>query len=127
MKRRFRVTVNGETFTVEVEEVEEASRVETPPAPSQTTAEAPRRVEQAKRARPKPAVTEGVVTAPIPGVVSEVRVSVGEAVEAGAPLLVLEAMKMENEIYAPVAGVVKEVYVETGQRVGRDERLVLIS
>jgi len=127
MKRRFKVTVDGETFTVEVEEIAESSRVETPPAIERPAAVTPRRVEGAERARPEQAVGEGVVTAPMPGVISEVKVGVGDPVEAGTSLLVLEAMKMENEIYAPVGGVVSEVYVEAGQRVGRGDRLVLIS
>ena len=127
MKRRFRVTVDGEAFIVEVEEIEATSRAEAPPASERAVAVTPRRVERVERVRAEQAVGEGVVTAPMPGVVSQVKVGVGDPVEAGAPLLVLEAMKMENEIYAPVGGVVGEVYVEAGQRVGRGDRLILIS
>jgi len=65
--------------------------------------------------------------APLPGVVSEVRVAVGDRVDPGSVVLVLEAMKMENEVYAPAGGVVEEVYVEPGRQVGRGDRLVLIS
>jgi len=121
MKRRFRVTVDGETFVVEVEEIE-TTPVKEAPSTKRVTAAAPRRVERGRQTD-----GEGVVTAPLPGVVSEVRVGVGDRVEAGVVLLVLEAMKMENEVYAPVGGVVREVYVETGQQVGRGDRLVLIS
>lgn len=120
MKRRFKVTVDGETFVVEVEEIGAAPVGETPPGEGPVST-APRRVERERTGG------EGVVTAPLPGVVSEVRVVVGDRVEARAVLLVLEAMKMENEIYAPVGGVVKEVYVEAGQQVGRGDRLVLVS
>ncbi|MFQ6054072.1 MAG: biotin/lipoyl-containing protein, partial [Candidatus Bathyarchaeia archaeon] len=61
------------------------------------------------------------------GVVSEVRVGVGDHVEAGSVLLVLEAMKMENEIYAPASGLVEEVYIEKGQQVARGEGLLRLS
>ena len=121
MKRRFKVTVEGETFIVEVEEIEAARVVEAP------SVERPIAVTPERTGKTAQAVVGGLVTAPLPGVVSEVRVDVGDDVEAGSVLLVLEAMKMENEIYAPVGGVVKEVYVEAGQQVGRGDRLILIS
>ncbi|RLI07786.1 acetyl-CoA carboxylase biotin carboxyl carrier protein subunit [Candidatus Bathyarchaeota archaeon] len=121
MKRRFRVTVDGETFVVEVEEIETAP-VKKASSTERSTAAAPRRIERRGQTD-----GESVVTAPLPGVVSEVRIGVGDRVEAGAVLLVLEAMKMENEVYAPVGGVVSEIYVEAGQQVGRGDRLVLIS
>lgn len=66
----------------------------------------------------------GVVRAPMPGLVVRVFVEPGAAVAAGAGLLVLEAMKMENELRAPVAGVVRAVRVEPGQAVEKGESLV---
>jgi len=57
------------------------------------------------------------ITAPIPGLVVKVLVEEGQAVELNAPLVILEAMKMENEIRAPRAGVVKDIVVEVGQSV----------
>ena len=124
MKRKFRVTVDGEAFDVEVEEITEAG--------------APPRVEIAPKMAPPARVQEGSrpitrsgemgeVVAPLPGVISEIRVAEGDNVEAGSVLLVLEAMKMENEIYAPVEGIVSKVYVEVGQQVGRGDRLIVIS
>lgn len=59
----------------------------------------------------------GVVTAVMPGVVVELLVKPGARVAKGAPLLILSAMKMQNEIAAPVDGVVKEVFVAPGQAV----------
>jgi biotin carboxyl carrier protein len=115
MKRKFRVRIGEETFIVEVEEiVEEGGRSEARPISV---------AQQPVRAAP----SGGLVVAPMPGVVTEVRVKVGDAVKAGAPLLVLEAMKMENEIFASIDGVVREIYVDVGSRVGRGERLLLIS
>ena len=124
MKRKFRVTVDGETFLVEVEEVEGGGP--SPPALKNRATRPPVAVKD----QAKPIIgtdQEGYVLAPLPGVVSEVRVTKGSQVEKGAILLVLEAMKMENEIYAPADGVVEEVFVEVGQQVGRGDRLLLIS
>ena len=119
--RKFKVTVDGETYVVEVEEIrDEAQKIESVKAV---------RVERAppsEAARPQAPAVAGLVTAPLPGVVSELRTSVGARVEAGDVLLVLEAMKMENEIHAPTAGTVEEVHVEAGQQVGRGDPLVKI-
>jgi biotin carboxyl carrier protein len=69
----------------------------------------------------------GDVRSVMPGVVKEIRVRVGDVVEAKAPLLVLEAMKMENEIRADRAGVVKKVHVTAGQAVDKGALLVTLS
>jgi len=67
-----------------------------------------------------------VVTAPIPGIVVELRVSEGDEIEAGQALLVLEAMKMQNEIASTQAGVVSKITVEQGQTVAVNDPLVRI-
>lgn len=79
---------------------------------------------EALTARPRNG--DGRVKAPIPGQITRVLVSVGQAVAAGEPLLVLEAMKMENEIRAPRAGVVTAVHVAAGRGVTRNELLAEI-
>ena len=66
----------------------------------------------------------GLIAAPIPGVISSVAVAVGDTVEAGSRLLVLEAMKMENELLAPFAGTVSALHVAAGDTVNRGDRLV---
>ena len=68
--------------------------------------------------------TAGLVRAPMPGLVVRVLVSEGEAVAAGQGLLVLEAMKMENEIRAPAAGVVGRVAVQQGLAVEKGQVLL---
>lgn len=68
----------------------------------------------------------GVLNAVMPGVVVELLVSAGDAVEAGQPLLILEAMKMQNEIAAEVAGVISAVHVSKGQAVEGGAKLVTI-
>ncbi len=68
----------------------------------------------------------GAVTAPLPGKVLLVKVKEGDQVEAGTVLLVLEAMKMENEIRSPKAGVVKEIMATTGANVSGGDCLVVV-
>ena len=62
----------------------------------------------------------------MPGVVVEVLVEVGASVEECQPILILEAMKMQNEIAAPATGTVESIFVEQGQAVGGGEKLVAI-
>ena len=119
--RKFKVTVDGETYVVEVEEIrDETKKIESVK---------PVRIEKVPPgdpARPQAPAAPWFVTAPLPGVVSDLRTTVGARVEAGDVLLVLEAMKMENEIHAPSGGTVEEVRVEAGQQVGRGDPLVKI-
>ena len=68
----------------------------------------------------------GHVTTSMPATVVEVLVEEGASVEAGAPLLVTEAMKMESELQAPISGTVKAVHVKKGDRVNPDEALIEI-
>jgi biotin carboxyl carrier protein len=70
------------------------------------------------------AAGDGRVKAPIPGLIARLNVDVGQSVESGQPLLVLEAMKMENEIRAPKNGVVRQVAVKPGQTVMLGELLL---
>ncbi len=72
------------------------------------------------------AAYEGDVTTPIPGKIISVLVKTGERVKIGQPVLIVEAMKMENEIHATRDGIVKEIYVTEGDNVMPDEALLLI-
>jgi methylmalonyl-CoA carboxyltransferase small subunit len=121
MKRKFKVTVDGKTYTVEVEEETGKREIPNPVIPPKARVSV--------RERPvstRATVEDGAITAPLPGVVSDIRVSKGDPVDAGAVLLVLEAMKMENEIHSPSSGVVEEVYVGVGEQVGRGAPLVKV-
>jgi len=70
---------------------------------------------------------EIAIKAPMPGLIIDVPVVVGQAVEAGNILVILESMKMENELRAPRAGVVSQVRVQNGQSVEQQETLVAIT
>lgn len=111
--RTFNVKVNGTSYTVEVEEVGASN---TQPAQPQVAApQAPKAVEA-----PKPQVTGGTqVVAPMPGLVVNLKVADGSSVKKDQAILVLEAMKMENDIVAPCDGVIsyqvqKGANVDTG-------------
>jgi acetyl-CoA/propionyl-CoA carboxylase biotin carboxyl carrier protein len=69
----------------------------------------------------------GPVTSPMPGTVLVVKAAVGDVVTAGAPLLVVEAMKMEHTITAPVDGVLTELHVKAGQQVALNQPLALVT
>lgn len=71
-------------------------------------------------------VGELPVKAPMPGLVVAVPVEIGSAVKSGQPVIILEAMKMENEIRAPRAGTVKAIKVAKGQAVNKDDPLVIL-
>jgi len=75
--------------------------------------------------RPTPA-SGGVVKAPMPGLVVRVEVQEGQRVDAGAGLVVVEAMKMENELRAPRPGVVSRIHVKPGQTVDKGVPLVTL-
>lgn len=120
--KNYRITVNGVAYDVTVEEVggsEVAAPVAAPAA--SPVAAAP--------AAPKAAIPAGASTAvaPMPGTIVRVDVKAGDAVKKGDVLVVLEAMKMENDICAPVDGKVVAVSVEKGQSVVADEVLVTIA
>lgn len=77
----------------------------------------------------KGATASGTATiyAPMPGLVVGVPIEVGHAVNAGQPVLILEAMKMENDLTAPITGTIKEVRVSKGQTVEQGAALVVIA
>ncbi len=75
----------------------------------------------------RPVSRDGRIKAPIPGLIKAVFAAKGDRVEAGQPLIVLEAMKMENEIHAPKSGVVTQISVKPGQDVTLHEVLAEIS
>lgn len=128
--RKFRVNVNGSAYEVEVEELG-AAAVHSAPAPAPVSAPAPKPAAPAPApvAAPKPQAAPagaGAVTSPMPGVIKDVRVKVGDKVTPDTVVVILEAMKMENEIFAGVSGTVTAVHTSRDASVNTDEALVTI-
>jgi len=123
--RTFKVHIGDEVYKVGVEAVDGA------PAPAQAPTKAPQPA-PAKPVGKKIRAPAGVktvevnITAPMPGVIINYEVSVGDEVKAGDTIVVLEAMKMDNTIPTPVAGRVKAIYFKSGDRVNRDDILAVV-
>ena len=128
---KYKVTLNGRTYEVEVEAGKAMLLSEyeaVAPAPAAAPA-APAAAPAAPAAAPAaPAVTGSgeAVNAPMPGNILKVNVKAGDAVKSGTVLVVLEAMKMENEIMAPKDGTVTQVLVSKGSTVDTGAALVVI-
>ena len=124
--KKFNVTVNGKAYAVEVEEMGSNQGaftyvpVQAAPAPAPQAAPAP-----APKA-PSGPVSGNTMTAPMPGTILEVKVSEGQAVKAGDIIVILEAMKMENEIVAPSNGTIVKIYTSKGTIVSTGDSLVTI-
>ena len=119
------VEVNGTPFKVEFEKPikKAAAPVAKPMAPKATPAGAP----EVKVTKPAAAAGAGnAVTSPLPGVILEVSVKVGDAVKRGQKVMVLEAMKMENVIEATADGTVTAIKVDKGDSVLEGAPLVII-
>ena len=126
---KFRVTLNGKTYEVEAEKgAPMPETVYTAPAAAPAPAvEAPAAAAPAPAPAPAPAAVSGtVVSSPLPGNVLAIEVNPGEAVKAGQVLVLIEAMKMENEIVAPCDGVVKQILVNKGAVVATGDKLLVI-
>ena len=129
---KYKVTLNGRTYEVEVEAgkamlLSEYEAVAPAPAAAAPAAAAPA-VAAAPAAPAAPVVTGAgeAVNAPMPGNILKVNVKAGDAVKSGTVLVVLEAMKMENEIMAPKDGTVTQVLVSKGSTVDTGAPLVVI-
>ena len=129
--RKFLIKVNGNQYEVEVEEmredgtvVEQISEVKsTAPAaaPAPAPAPAPKQAET-KKSAPIPA-DAFVVSAPMPGTILSINVNTGDTVKKGQVLLILEAMKMENEIVAPEDGTITSIDTSEGASVNTGDIL----
>ena len=117
------VQVDGELLTVHVTPPQ---GVESPGPDRQPTtpAEGPPALTPAPSVRQAPAIRDRRLIAPLPGTVVEITVEPGQGVSPGDQLLVIEAMKMNNQIRSPRAGTVGELLVRVGQQIGHGEPLL---
>ena len=118
--KRYNITVNGKVYDVQVEEVG-ASAPAAPAAAAAAPAEAAPAAPAASAEAPAGAET---INAPMPGNILDIKVKAGDQVTKGQVLLILEAMKMENEIMSPRDGVVAGVHVNKGDSVDSGKLLV---
>lgn len=115
--KKYEIEINNEVYRVSVKEL---------PADADMSAG---QITQATetQATPAPTATSGTeIKAPMAGTIYKVNVTPGQAVSQGDVLLVLEAMKMENEIVAPSDGTVGEIFVSENQRIESDQLLLTI-
>lgn len=119
-KRKFIVTVNGTSYGVEVEVIEEKIISQDMEISSS----------QASKSIPSveflPTKIAKIITAPFPAKVLSIKIKKGNSVKTGGVLLTLEAMKMETEISAPQDGIVKEIFVREGEMVETGNKLLTI-
>lgn len=134
MLKNYKVTVNGKTYDVQVEElnaqnnapqmaqptVAQAQPTVATPAPQPQKAETP----VASAASPANGVN---VEAPMPGKILKIKVNAGDTVTEGQQVMVLEAMKMENEIFTTTSGKVAKICVKEGDNVATGDVLMVIA
>ena len=115
--KKYNVNVNGTNYEIEVELVSESEAKAAAPAPAAAPAAAPAPVANGEGEK---------VEAPMPGNILDVKVAVGDSVKKGQVLMILEAMKMENEIMAGVDGTVTSIGVTKGATVEAGATLLTI-
>ncbi len=119
--KKYKINVNGQSYEVEVEEISgEITPIVSAPAPK---ASAP------KASAPKiPVASTGgeEINAPMPGKILQLKVKEGDSVSEGDTLLILEAMKMENEIFANTSGSIKKINVSANDMVDTGDVLLII-
>ncbi len=138
--KKFNIKVNGKNYEVEVEEIGGISTAAPVAVPKPTATPKPV-VESKPAAAPKPATSKpekpaaapkevpsggNTVNSPMPGTILDIKVQEGDTVSSGQILLILEAMKMENEIMAPADGKVASIHVQKGASVNAGDVLVVL-
>ncbi|ADL07952.1 biotin/lipoyl-containing protein [Thermosediminibacter oceani] len=134
--KKYRISVNGKTYEVEVEELggEEikAPAAAPAPAPKKEAVQAPKaeapKAAPAPAKAPKKAAAAGKLTidAPMPGTILSIKAKPGSSVKKGQVIMILEAMKMENEIQAPQDGTILSIEVSEGASVNTGDILAVM-
>ena len=127
--RKFNVFVEGDYFEVEVDEPDGPPMVSYAPpaaAPAPKPAAAPRPAAKPAPAPAAAAVDGTLLRAPMPGMIVSVKKNVGDTVDEGETVVVLEAMKMENALPAPASGTIKAINVSSGDSVAKNDVILVI-
>lgn len=130
MLRKFKISIDGKEYLVEMEEIGGTPQ----PVPVQSVAETPAPQPETPAAVETPSVSEtpkaqagaDAMPSPMPGTILRILVNVGDTVAENQPLMILEAMKMENEIVAGKAGTVAGIHVNQGEMVNPGDPLITI-
>ena len=135
MLRKFKISIDGKEYLVEMEEIggvpqPAASVAPAAPAPAaepvQAAAAPEAQAPVAAPAAPSAPAGADALTAPMPGAILKILVNVGDAVKQNQPLMILEAMKMENEIVASSDGTVTGIHVQQGDVVNPGDPLITV-
>lgn len=132
MLRKFKISIDGKEYMVEMEEIGGTPAPAPAPTPAASTpaaaeTPAPESEEKAAPAAPVAPASADAMASPMPGTILKLLVNVGDSVSENQPLMILEAMKMENEIVASQAGTVSAIHVSQGQTVNAGDGLITIN
>ncbi|HLQ39584.1 MAG TPA: acetyl-CoA carboxylase biotin carboxyl carrier protein subunit [Tetragenococcus sp.] len=131
MLRKFKITIDGKEYLVEMEEIggtQPAPQPSVQPAApvEESSVQVEAKKEESNTQKAEPASDEAM-TAPMPGTVLKILVNVGDSVVENQPVLILEAMKMENEIVASHSGTIEALHVNKGDAVNSGDALLTIN
>ena len=131
MLRKFKIAIDGKEYLVEMEEiggVQQPVQAPVAAAPAAPVAAPAAPAEQAApAAAPVSAASGDAMTSPMPGTILRLLVNIGDEVKENQPLMITEAMKMENEVVANHAGKVAGIHVNQGQVVNAGDALITIA
>lgn len=130
MLRKFKIAFDGKEYLVEMEEiggVQQPVQAPVAAAPAAPVAAPAEQAAPAPAAAPVSAASGDAMTAPMPGTILRLLVNIGDEVKENQPLMILEAMKMENEVVANHAGKVAGIHVNQGQVVNAGDALITIA
>ena len=116
--------VDGRSYVVDIQSIQRKGSPKGRPSASAQRSPATPALHPSAPPDLRPATGADRITAPIPGVILEVFVKEGDSVQAGAPLLKMEAMKMENLIQSPRSGKIAKLHVKTGDTVNQGRELI---
>jgi len=114
--RKFKIRIEGKVFEAEVEEIVDAAFLPSAPKPQATPV----------LSSPLPSSTGKEIVSPMPGKIIAVKVTKGQKVNVGDVIIILEAMKMEQEIKASLSGLIDNILVEAGATVKKEQVLITI-
>lgn len=124
--KKLRITIENKSYEVTVEDLTEEDVYRASPGPTQSNLAPAQPPTTSAAPKPQLPIDAGAVTSPMAGVIKSVLVQPGDQVKPRQPLVILEAMKMENQITAPVAGTVKSIDVSQGDSVQEAQVLLVL-